>query len=225
MRNLTRTILTILLLIIAFEGWTQPEPLLTLKHNYYTAYFSPKQRIPRVVKYEVTKQMLSCPEGLARAGFKEDPLAGVITRLKDDYLYSGLTKGHNMSAESNSCDETGMAECFYYSNMTPQPQHFNGGVWKSLEIREREYANEYGKIIVYCGSLGKQKVIGANKVVVPKFMWKLIYFPTLHKYECFLFPNSTVTEQPFEQYHIKFEALQERTGIEFNGSRFKWSLN
>jgi endonuclease G len=130
-----------------------------------------------------------------------------------------------MSAEDNSCDESGMNQCFYYTNMTPQPHHFNAGVWKSLEKQEQAAAKSGTSMFIYVGSLGKAKTIGVNRVVVPKYMWKLIYYLNVHRYEAYLFPNTTTTTQPYSQYRITIAQLQQRAGIKFNGQLFKWTDN
>jgi hypothetical protein len=38
----------------------QPNDLKVIKHDYYTSYFSIKQRIPVVLTYALTKSMVSC---------------------------------------------------------------------------------------------------------------------------------------------------------------------
>jgi endonuclease G len=204
----------------------QPVGVKPLKHKYYTSYFSSKLYIPVMVKYTLSREMVSCADPLGRTNrFAADPSARNITNLDNDYKGSGFDRGHNMSAADNGCDETGMEECFYFSNMTPQTHHLNAGVWKSLEEQERVYAKEQGKIYVFCGSVGRQKTIGTHKVVVPTHMWKLIYFPTLHRYESYYFPNTNTTQGPISRYRISKEVLESRVGITIHGSRFTWSLN
>ncbi len=222
MKTYNRIILTTLVVFIVCSIFGQPASVKPIKHTYFTSYFSAKAHIPIVLTYAVTSQMVSCPDPLGRGKFAADPLAPEETDLNADYESSGFDRGHNMSAADNGCDETGMEECFYYSNMAPQTHHFNAGVWKSLEMQERKYAADEGRIFVFVGSIGKQKSIGTHNVVVPKYMWKLIYHPTTHRYESYYFPNTNDTEQPYDQYRITFESLQKKTGIEFNGSRFKW---
>ena len=122
--------------------------------------------------------MLQCSERIPRQKkFTPDPKHTDITNLAKDYRNSGYDRGHNMNADDNKCDADGMKECFYYSNMTPQPHSFNAGRWEDLEKLERTDATSLGKVIVTIGSVGKQETIGPDKVVVPKYMWKVLYFP------------------------------------------------
>ena len=126
-----------------------------------------------------------------------------------------------MSAADNACSESGMRECFYFSNMTPQPHFFNAGTWEDLERQERKYAVEE-KIIVFTGSIGKSGAIGADDVVVPQYMWKVIYFPQrmANQYECYLFPNSTEAVKPYTLYKVSKEMIEERARMKFKGETF-----
>lgn len=195
------------------------QDIVKITHTYYTSYFSTKQHIPLLVQYTLTGEMLSCgpeakvPRSLGK--FKADPEAPEITSLAKDYLRSGYDKGHNMSAADNSCNEDGMKECFYFSNMTPQPHFFNAGVWEKLERQERDEAIEYGQILVSIGSVGKAGTIGPDEVVVPKYMWKVIYIPSKKVYECYIFPNSDEAKQPLEEYLTPKDVLEAHADVTF----------
>ena len=200
----------------------QPKDIVMLKHQYYTSYFSSTQHIPVVIEYVLTKDMFICDAKLKRTNkFTADPLLPEATNLKNDYKGSGYDRGHNMSAADNGCNETGMIECFYFSNMTPQPHFFNAGTWEDLEKQERQYATDE-KIIVFVGSIGKQSVIGVDEVVVPKQMWKVIYFPhrLTNNYDCYLFPDSSEAVKPYTQYKVTKEAIEEQAKIKFTGEGF-----
>lgn len=195
------------------------QDIIKIKHTYYTSYFSTKEHIPLLVQYILTDKMVSCateekvPRSVGR--FKADPLLPEETNLAKDYVRSGFDKGHNMPAADNACDETGMRECFYFSNMTPQPHFFNAGVWSKLERKERDEAVENGKIVVSIGSVGKAETIGPDSVVVPKYMWKVIYIPTAKTYECYIFPNSDDAKLPLEEYQTTLDILQEHADVTF----------
>jgi endonuclease G len=114
-----------------------------------------------------------------------------------------------------------MRECFYFSNMTPQPHFFYAGTWEDLERQERKYAEEE-KIIVFTGSIGKTGAIGVDEVAVPQYMWKVIYFPqrSVDQYQCFLFPDSVEAVKPYTLYKVSKEAIEERARVRFNGEGF-----
>ncbi|HEY4060454.1 MAG TPA: DNA/RNA non-specific endonuclease [Puia sp.] len=195
--------------------------LVKIEHTYYTSYFSPSEHIPIFVNYTLTGSMLSCTTKIKRnSKFTKDPTHPDITNLNADYTRSGYDRGHNMSAQDNSCNQEGMDECFYFSNMTPQPHFFNAGVWETLEKQERTEAAQYGTVIITVGSLGKVETIGKDSVVVPKYMWKVIYIPSTKKYQCYLFPDSDDAKAPLSQYVTTLDEIQEHAGITFNAGKF-----
>ncbi len=70
----------LLLLAAIFQvGYSQN---VTIQHAYYTTTFSETLRIPVVVKWWLTKEMVSCPEHLKRTNkFTADPLLPNHTRI------------------------------------------------------------------------------------------------------------------------------------------------
>ncbi len=202
--------------------FAQPKDITVLKHQFYTSYFSTTQHIPVIVEYTLTKNMFICDTKRKRTNkFTADPLLPEATNLKNDYKGSGFDRGHNMSAADNACSETGMAECFYFSNMTPQPHFFNAGTWEDLERQERNYAKEE-TIIVFTGSIGMQATIGIDEVVVPQYMWKVIFFPQRmgNNYECYLFPDAAEAVKPYTLYKVSKEMIEEQARIKFSGEGF-----
>ena len=202
--------------------FAQPKDITVLKHQFYTSYFSITQHIPIVIEYALTKDMFICDTKLKRTNkFTADPLLPEATNLKKDYKASGYDRGHNMSAADNACNELGMRECFYFSNMTPQPHFFNAGTWEDLERQERNYA-EGERIIVFAGSIGKAGTIGADGVTIPQYMWKVIYFPLRisNHYECYLFPDSAEAVKPYTLYKVSKETIEEYARIKFIGEGF-----
>ena len=78
-----------------------------------------------------------------RTKFKPDPLLPTpIKQTNDDY--KGLYKSHRLSrghiAPKSSFDKNKQTtqQTFYFSNIIPQPQSLNAGVWKTVENWERK---------------------------------------------------------------------------------------
>ena len=188
-----------------------------INHTNYTSYFSAEEHIPLVVTFKLTADMVQCAseQHIRRGKFSEDPEQPDLTNLNNDYKKSGYDRGHNMSAADNECDEQGMRECFYFSNMTPQPHSFNAGKWEDLEKQERTEAVEYGQLIVTVGSIGTQTQIGTNQVVVPKFMWKVIYIPNTHSYQCYLFPDAEDVTDGLKQYEVPLPTIEKDASVQF----------
>lgn len=211
------------LVFLFISANAQDADVVTIKHKFFTSWFSTSQHIPIVVQYTLTAEMISCNDPIKRTNkFTKDPQAITATNLQKDYTRSGFDRGHNMNAADNACDSTGMKECFYFSNMTPQPHAFNAGVWERLEDQERQEARDSGTIVVFAGSLGKAETIGADKVVVPKYMWKVIYHPGSGTYECYLFPDSADDTKRVGDYMSDLDTIQGDAGIIFNKGAFTW---
>ena len=193
--------------------------IVKLKHEAYTSYYSKSQRIPVLVTYKLTEGMIWCDPHVARTNkFVADPQLPVYTNNLQDYVRSGYDKGHNMSAADNVCSEDGMDQCFYFSNMTPQPHFFNAGIWERLEKTEREEARTHGEVMVSVGCTGKKTTIGAHKVVVPKYMWKVVYIPQDDTYYAYMFPNSdAIADDNFNDYQVSLSDLKTNAGVHFEG--------
>ncbi|OJW80194.1 MAG: hypothetical protein BGO69_13270 [Bacteroidetes bacterium 46-16] len=193
--------------------------IVKLKHEYYTSYYSKKQRIPVLVTYRLTEGMLWCDPHVARTNkFAADPQLPAYTNNLKDYVRSGYDKGHNMSAANNVCSYDGMDECYYFSNMTPQPHFFNAGIWQDLEKAERNEARKSGQIMVSVGCTGKKTTIGTHKIVVPKYMWKVVYIPADDVYYAYMFPNSdAIANDNYDDYKVNLSVIKTNAGVHFEG--------
>ena len=205
----------LLFLIVSFSVSAQTG-LQKLTYTYYTSWFSTIEHIPLVVSYTLTEEMLSCTHTVTRTNkFKPDPAHKEITNLAKDYRRSGYDRGHNMNAADNECSVKGMEQCFYFSNMTPQPHSFNAGRWEDLEKLERIEATQSHTLIITCGSIGVKEYIGEDKVAVPNEMWKVIYTPATEKYQCYLFPNSDEGMKELDAYKVTLSKIEKLTALCF----------
>lgn len=188
-----RNLILYMLLAVSAHG----QDTVTVKHSKYTSVFVQSAHIPALVYYTLRASDLTCNDKLARTNrFTADPeVQG--TSLSKDYAGSGYDQGHNMSAQDNTCSETGMRECFYYTNMFPQTPQLNRGVWKKLEMRERVLAQANDSIEVFIGSYGAKEHIGPDNVTVPEYCWKAIYIPLTKSWETHIFRNDASDEDNY----------------------------
>jgi endonuclease G len=200
----------IFLLFLSFGGFpkaisqekSQFSDTITIKHKYYTTTFSKSKHIPILVKYWLTKAMLSCQHRVKRTNkFKPDPLLPDYTNLDKDYRKSGYDRGHNMDAFDHGCDSAGMIESFYYSNICPQTQSLNRGRWKSLEQYTRILAQMYDSVLVWCGAVTTSgKYIG--EVAAPDYCWKIIYIKSSGAVEAYSFKNDNTHFETLSTYKV-----------------------
>ena len=131
---------------------------------------------------------------LTKGGERTEDFHAEIDRLPlseqstlESYRGSGYDRGHNVPAgdvPDNDPNNRMMSETFSLANMMPQDQTLNRGVWaKSVEAATRKFAERNrgpGDVFVFTGSSGQLGLIGSGQhsVVVPAYVWKLVYDET-----------------------------------------------
>ena len=146
-----------------------------------------------------------------------------------DYSGSGFSRGHLCpsgdrleSAEAN--DQT-----FYLTNMQPQWQAHNGGLWNKLEIQVRSWASMDGVDTLYvvkAATIDKSDQYYAEGTykfpgIVPKYFYMavLAYNKTSNTYHAIGIwtehTNTTVNNTNYGDYAITIDELEKRTGIDF----------
>jgi endonuclease G len=210
-----KSVFPLLTLFLACSAFSQESDTVTIFHKYYSTTFSKSKHFPVVVKYWLTKKMLDCDTRVKRTNrFVKDPQLPEYTDLKNDYTKSGYDRGHNMPAQDNRCDPEGMAECFYYSNMTPQTHSLNAGAWKTLEEYERAEALEHDSVLVWCGSVssGSKKI---GRVSVPEFCWKIFFVKSERTTESYSFRNDRLPSRPLDSYIVTVDSVERLTGLQY----------
>ena len=208
-----KVLLLVTLLVISVTLFSQD--VVVLKHTNYTSHFSKSKKYPVMVEWWETKAKVGCPNPLPRKdNFKPDPLLPVETNIGNDYVGSGLDRGHLMPAKSNQCQTQAVQdECFYYSNMAAQTHRLNAGDWKSLETMTREYAVKEDSVHIWAGNVGEIKRIG--KVAVPKQCWKVVYYKKSNEWQAFLFDNDQSTPDGLNNNKVDIIDIEKLTGLKF----------
>ena len=209
-----------LLLLIALSQICYSQNV-TIRHAYYTTTFSESLRIPIVVKWWLTKEMVSCSQHLKRTNkFTPDPQLPKYTNLNKDYTKSGYDRGHNMPAEDNACTATGMEQCFHYSNMCPQTPRLNRGIWKKLETYTRELARRDDSVLVWCGSVAKSgRTIGPDQVAVPDYCWKIVYIKHKRDTLAYVFPNTAIVSGELAQFKVSVDSVEHLSKLKLSITR------
>jgi endonuclease G, mitochondrial len=150
--------------------------------------------------------------------FRPDLLVTTGSAELADFAGSGYDRGHICPAEDMSFSEEAMSETFYLSNMSPQDPSFNRGIWSSLEAQVREWASDYDSLFVITGLVltSNKGTIGANKVSVPKYYYKVIldYCQPEIKMIAFLLPNEKGVGT-IVSYSVTTDSVEMLTGIDF----------
>jgi len=199
-------------------------PLVNAKHNEIETYsgfhlsYNEQYEQANWVSYILTKQMVRNDKVDRNDNFRSDENIQTGSATLEDYKGSGYDRGHLAPAADMHWSELSMDESFLMSNMSPQEEAFNRGVWKSLEEKVRDFAVENQRIFVITGPLFNEikKKIGPNKVAVPKYYYKVILdiSPPNYKGIAFLLENRE-SENKLQTFAMSIDELEKYSGIDF----------
>ena len=155
-----------------------------------------------------------------------DPYLIEWTNNETDYRGSGYDRGHIMASADRLYSRTANEQTFYYSNITPQVNSFNAGIWLELENTLRNYwgrSNSFRDTlyVVKGGTIRNDQITGTickNKVVVPKYNYMAVLSKKADTYKsiAFWFENRKYNE-PYrlKEHALSVEELEGLTGIDF----------
>jgi endonuclease G len=172
--------------------------------------------------------------------FKADPEVAVSSALAD-YSGSGFSRGHLCPSADRLCSEVQNKQTFFLTNMQPQYQSHNGGLWSRLETQVRDFATDDTKTGSHCDTLyivkaatitdkvtiNDTEVDGVyaekcnDRLLIPKYFYMALlhYNKTTDTYHALAFwtehinTNQSVTN--LGDYAITIDELEKRTGIDF----------
>jgi endonuclease G len=161
---------------------------------YFIINYSEILEGPRSIRYSV-----ACPNGTAsRKGMDFYTEKGIKTSDNKDYEANEWDKGHMAPAASLNCNQDMLWETFSYLNSSLQHQSLNRGVWKKLEIRERELAtkNEVKVFIRVEYPIPPVKVTAGASI--PSGYYKELKIG--ERRECYYFPNMVPVLKELNDY-------------------------
>ena len=136
-----------------------------------------------------------------------------------DYKYSGYDRGHMAPSADFGWSKEAMNESYLLSNMVPQDNKNNSGIWANLEAYVRDWAIVRGEVIIYTGPIYDNdvadKTIGKNEVGVPDRLYKIIYDPQQQEAIAFIIPNETVPTKDLPKYIVSIRDIEYITGMNF----------
>ena len=143
----------------------------------YVVSYNHDTKCPNWVLWELTREKADGNVKRPDYAFHEDmevpsPRAELI-----DYRGSEYDRGHMCPAGDNKWDENAMYETFLMTNICPQNQQLNSGLWNQIEMQCRYWAKKYGTLYIVCGPIflrGEHQTIGPNRVMVPEAFFKAI---------------------------------------------------
>ena len=190
---------------------------LVVHHTAYSLLYSEEHEQAIWIAYELTSEETN--KKFDRSDkFIVDPAIKTGSATTADYTGSGYDRGHLAPAADMSWSNQTMQESFYYSNMSPQDQSFNRGIWKKLEELVRTWAVEDKSLYVVTGPILSDNLpsIGPNKVSIPKFYYKVLldYSQPDFKAIGFIIPNQG-SKADLSSFAVSIDKVEQLTGLNF----------
>ena len=172
--------------------------------------------------------------------FKQDPEVAV-SAVAADYNGSGFSRGHLCPSADRLCSTEQNKQTFFLTNMQPQYQSHNGGLWSRLETEVRDFATDDSKTDSHCDTLyivkaatisdkvtiGNEQLDGVyadrcnDRLLVPKYFYMALlhYNKATDTYHALAFWTDHINEvqsvADLGAYAITIKELERRTGIDF----------
>lgn len=149
-------------------------------HRNYSFYWDYTNRVSIWVAYPLYGAYLGSSGRTEAWGY--DPLmpANKQQNVSGGYKEGDngwYARGHQLPSEDRTADQSLNATTFYGTNMTPQNNDFNAGVWATLEGKIRGWSGKSDTLYVVTGCVtdgAKHHVLdrSGNKVTVPSAYFK-----------------------------------------------------
>lgn len=147
-------------------------------------------------------------------------------RVQADFGKQGYDRGHICASSDRLYSRDANEQTFYYTNMSPQKNYFNTGIWSDLEGKVRTWgrSNTFRDTlyVVKGGTIDKKdqiwKYIGEDKTKpVPKYYFMALLCKKGDTYKAigFWMDQSTTAKPALSECARSIDELEELTGLDF----------
>lgn len=177
-------------------------------------------------------------EGTSWGGdpFQEDPdIPQQYRTTLSDYKGSGYDRGHICPSYDRQNSKEANEQTFYLSNMQPQINGFNAGVWLNMENQLHDpkkgwNTSTFRDVLYVCkgGTIdNNSQILGYtnnkyatgtyNKLLVPKYFFAAILAVKNGKYKAIglWFEHKKNSDKVLSNYVVSIDELEKLTGIDF----------
>lgn len=187
----------LLLTFLLFVSICTGQELQAVDLGIFKVTYSEKLENPVKVSY-----MVLCPNGTAsRAGMEFYTDKKIHTADNNDYINNEWDKGHMAPAADFNCDKEMLYKTFTYLNSALQHQSLNRGIWKQLEIYERELAKKEKVHVEIDIEFDKEPKKVPGGASIPKGFYKHIHHTS--GMSCYYFPNEAPRKLTYKDYQIQ----------------------
>lgn len=194
-------------------------------YRNYSFGWSQEDRVALWVAYPLCKLYTNGSAGRTNE-WALDPLLGEDSAAPFGGYAGSYARGHQLPSADRQCCYEANAQTFYGTNMTPQLNAHNEGIWADLEGRVRGWANTSDTTYVVTGvvvspSSKKEKDSYGKSVTVPD-----AYFKAVLKYSksstlgmwnaaAFYLEHKAYSGNVGKEHSMSVDKLEEITGIDF----------
>ena len=188
-------------------------------HTNYAVIHKCSVKAPVAVFERLTVAAMTGP-AKRKDNFRPDPqVTPACSATLADYATVGKThdRGHMSPAKNNTINPEIMSESFFLSNMVPQVANNNRGIWKQLEMQERQWATAPGTdfYIISGGIYDAGHAKTGNGLGIPTRLYKIIIEKNSKKVMAYLMPNGPLPVADLPKYQTTVAAVEAATGFKF----------
>ena len=203
----------------ALESVMLPEGLPSQTKEYigFTIDFNKDNHTPNYVAWELLGKETTGASGRSNQFWTDPDIEGCPSTK--DYTRSGYDRGHMCPSGDQKWSQEAMEDCFVMANICPQKHEINNGAWKTLETKERQWAERDSALMIIAGPIYTEQDrerIGRMGVRVPGAFFKVLLAPYLENPRgiAFVYPNMTAPGN-MQDYAMSIDDLEKILGYDF----------
>jgi len=194
----------------------------TIKHEYYTNYYSFENKNPLYIDYNLYPNYYKYTKNNYQSFFVSDKNYLKLKNISKYYKNSGYDRGHLFPAEDGEFNINAFYDTYLITNMVPQLPEFNRGIWKKLELKIRKQSKKDSLQIITGCDLHNELLFKIGEISIPNYFFKIIINFNKETFDIYYIPNKK-SNLSLNNYLIKIDEFEEKTGIYINNKYEKWN--
>lgn len=200
------------------------------KVTSFSMEYDKSKKHPRWIAFRFDNQTKQQNVSRSDEPFDADPSVGSeYQRVQADFGRKGYDRGHLCASADRLYSREVNEQTFYYTNMSPQRNAFNTGVWLALEGQVQSWGRSCTAsdtlYVVKGGTIDKEDQIkeyigGDRSKPVPKYYYMALLFKKGDSFKAIAFWMEHTDSKPSKtiklaDYVLSIDELEEKTGLDF----------